>query len=335
MAGRGDGELLTFARDDLLAEIGGAQERVWLVSPFLTLGVATAIVETLGTSGAQDRRLLVALTEHGVRARVLDPKALRLLHQARFRIESIPNLHAKLSIVDGWGLVGSGNLTGSGLGGTAGANIELGVVLSATQLRESAGIFERWWERGQVVTEDHLDKYEELPLFFAHGDSILGDLGESIDVSGTGALKKILEEDTAATAERRYWVKSNYHRWDEETWWQKRKWISDWRKAPYAENDLIVLYLAGRDGGPAACAAVVRVTEPSHFAPEFVLAERDPDAAERWPYVTKIEVLGDVPPFEGVSLGLIGKNGQSVQGGYCHITRGEFETLAAALSSQR
>jgi hypothetical protein len=332
VAGETAGGLLTFARNELLAHVKAAQERIWLVSPFLTDTTATSIVEVAKQASAGDRRLLVALTERAVRSRVLDPKALRRFDEAGFTIASVPNLHAKLSIVDGWALVGSGNLTGSGLGGDKGANMELGVVLTKKQLGEATRIHARWWKRGKVVTDEALGEYEDLPVI-PQGKALLGDFGKPIVVRGTSELSEILGEDPDTAESRSYWVKSNYHRWDEESWWQERKWISDWRKAPYAVGDLVVLYLAGRDGGPAACAAVTRVTEPSTFAREFVVAERDLDAADRWPYVTKIEVLADVPPFEGVSLGLIGKNGQSVQGGYTHIDRAQFEVLARALMS--
>jgi hypothetical protein len=324
--------LLTFARDELVARTGKAERRIHLVSPFLTLGVAKEIAAANPRSAPAERRLLTALTERGVRAQALDPRALRVLLEAGFEIGSIPNLHAKLSLIDDWGLIGSGNLTGSGLGGSKGANIELGVILSASLVEASASIFARWWSRGSPVTGDLITRYEELPAF-REGDSMLGDVGDPIELTGTRGLGDVLKEPRAAGGGRAYWIKSNYHRWDEESWWQTRKWISDWRRAPYTVGDLIVLYLAARDGGPAACAAVVRVTEASEFAPDFVREERDFDAAKRWPYVTKIEVLADVPPFEGVPLALIGKNGQSVQGGYCRIDRDEFDVLAEALAS--
>ena len=59
---------------------------------------------------------------------------------------SVPNLHAKVSLIDTtWGLVGSGNLTNSGLGGDGRANVELGVTLDAGQIA-AAKLFGRWWD---------------------------------------------------------------------------------------------------------------------------------------------------------------------------------------------
>jgi hypothetical protein len=66
-----------------------------------------------------------------VRTGVLDPKGLRDLTKAGFAVATIPNLHAKVALVDGgWGLVGSGNLTEAGLGsartdGTVGRRYQL------------------------------------------------------------------------------------------------------------------------------------------------------------------------------------------------------------------
>jgi len=34
---------VTFAREELLAEVSGAEDRVWLVSPFLTAPIAARI----------------------------------------------------------------------------------------------------------------------------------------------------------------------------------------------------------------------------------------------------------------------------------------------------
>jgi phosphatidylserine/phosphatidylglycerophosphate/cardiolipin synthase-like enzyme len=120
MATEDAGELLTYARTELLARIRGAEQRVWLASPFLSRPVAEEIAAAAGESAAGDRRLLTALVAASVQTRVLDPGALELLLDSGFELCSVPNLHAKLSLIEaGWGLVGSGNLTNAGLGGGA------------------------------------------------------------------------------------------------------------------------------------------------------------------------------------------------------------------------
>jgi hypothetical protein len=75
----------------------------------------------------------------------------------------------------------------------------------------------------------------------------------------------------------------------------------------------------------------VKVASPSRLDPDWVLRHRDASAAERWPYVTETVVLGEVPIGSGARLSVVDKNGQSVQGGYCSITRHEFEDLVEAM----
>jgi hypothetical protein len=99
------GELVTYARTELLARIRGAEQRVWLASPFLSKPVAEEIVIAVEESSASERRLLTALVAGSVQTRVLDPGALETLLDSGFELCSVPNLHAKLSLTDmSWGL---------------------------------------------------------------------------------------------------------------------------------------------------------------------------------------------------------------------------------------
>src|SRR5206468_11120384 len=98
------GELVTYARTELLARIRVARHRVWLASPFLSKPVADQLVTAVEESSAGERRLLTALVASSVQARVLDPDGLETLLDAGFEICSVPNLHAKVSLIDSsWG----------------------------------------------------------------------------------------------------------------------------------------------------------------------------------------------------------------------------------------
>ncbi len=326
-----DGDLVTYARPELLARVRASEERVWLVSPFLSAPVAVEIAEAAKGAEARDRRLLTALTPRSVRAGVLSPAGLSALLGAGFEIASIPNLHAKVCLVDsGWGLVGSGNLTGSGLGGIEGGNVELGVLLDQAQRLAAADLVEAWWEeKAKPVTAGKVAEYAALPKFPPLPDEPAS-VGDPLQLAGREGLEAVLAEDGAAASRRGYWIKSNYHREDDAQWWY-RNWISDHRRGPYEVGDLIVLYLSARDGGPARCPAVVEVTSPSRLDPEWVRNHRDEQAADRWPYVTETAVVGDVPIASGAELSVVDKTGQSVQGGYCTISRGEFEKLVRAM----
>lgn len=326
-----DGALVTFARPELLARARTAEERVWLVSPFLTSPVATEIAEATEGAAARDLRLLTALTPRSVQAGVLSPAGLSTLLDRGFEIASIPNLHAKVCLVDSdWGLVGSGNLTGTGLGGAEGGNVELGVLLNQAQLRAASDLVDGWWEeKAKPVGAERLAAYAELPRFPPSPDRPVA-VGEPLDLAGRKGLEAVLAEDRGTASRRNYWIKSNYHRPEDAQWWY-RNWISDWRRGPYEEGDHIVLYLSARDGGPACCPAVVEVTWPSRRDPEWVRSHRDEEAADRWPYVTGTSVVGDVPIAAGAKLSVVRKTGQSVQGGYCRISRVEFEQLVGAM----
>jgi len=76
---------------------------------------------------------------------------------------------------------------------------------------------------------------------------------------------------------------------------------------------------------------VVRVTEQSELAGEWIADHGDPEAANQWPYRTMIEVMGEVPIESGAKLEEFGLSGQSVQGGYCSITRQQFEEALRAM----
>jgi hypothetical protein len=315
-----------YAREELLRQIRESHERIWLVAPFLSGAVADKIITARENSGAADLRLLTALTERSVRSRVLDPKGLRRLHEAGFKVADRKDLHAKVSIVDDWGLVGSGNLTNSGIGGDGRANVELGVILSAPQVSEAADLVEHWWESAKEKTLGEIAMYEGLKPYLP-AETSLDEIDEPVGVIGTERLREILEESPVAAAKRKYWIDPNYHDYRQEWWW-RREWVSDRREVGIEENDLLVIYLGKHNGGPGKCAAIGRALGPPRHDPDFIAKEGDLDAVDRWPWVTDLEIVADVPADDGVGLNVIGKDGRSTQSGPIHITRAEFEELA-------
>lgn len=328
------GRLIAFARGELFGRVEAAEQRIFLASPFLTMRVAAHLAEMSSRSAAADRRLITALVPQSVRSGVLDPSALLHLREAGFEIRSIRNLHAKLSLVDGWGLVGSGNLTKAGLGGTARGNVELGVVLSVAQIAEAGDYFDGWWQRARPVGPGVLEAFDSIErIASASGGS--QPFGPAWEEPQTEALDRVLAEDTASASARGYWIKSAYHSPEEPDWWM-RGWISDAHLPKYEIGDLIFIYLGKENGGPQRCPAVVRVISQAREDSKWVVEHRDEEAAGQWPYVTETAFVADVLPVgKGVDLSLIGKNGRSVQRGNCRITRGEFEVLARAMRSER
>jgi PLD-like domain len=308
--------------------VAAAEEQVWLVSPFLTAPIAATLAAAVAGSPTARKRLLTDLDPRAVRCGSLDPKALSTLLNAGFEIRSIANLHAKVALVDSrWGLIGSGNLTGAGLGGEGGrGNYEMGTILSLSQLEAASRIVLGWWKRAAEVDAEQVAIYAALPKL---PKEPIGSLGPLVEPPRTAKLEEILEEDPETAASRCYWINSNYHDPANEYWW-RRNWVSDGGNKSYDVGDLLVIYLGKTNKGPQLCPAVLRVAETCRYDREFVLAERDLEAAERWPYVTRTSFVAEVPPSMGAPLALAGKTYLSVENG-CELTRAEFESLAQAL----
>lgn len=320
------GELRTFARPELLSNVGNANARVWLACPFLSRPVAQELAEASPTG--VDRRLLTALVAGSVQMGALNPEALEVLKNDGWEIRSVRNLHAKLCIVDGsWGLVGSGNLTNAGLGSTDKGNVELGVVLNPLQIEAASSIHEGWWREADEVTDEDLAPFATLSIRQPKKTVEMG-VGPALEIGDPGDLEAILG---AVDPSQRFWVKANYHRRrpDGREWWHRR-WISDWRKASYRKGDLILLYLGAKFDGPRRCPAIVRVTGEARHDPEFV-AENDPEAAERWPWVTDVECVFEVPIGRGVRLDHFDVTANGLQGGYKELGRPQFERAAGYL----
>jgi hypothetical protein len=104
----GQGSIVEAAGEDLIGQIKDSAGRVWLASPFITAAEAKRIAGAVAGQSGQQLRLITALTPRPVQTGVLDPKALMALSAAGFTIRSIPNLHAKLSLIDRWGSSGRG-----------------------------------------------------------------------------------------------------------------------------------------------------------------------------------------------------------------------------------
>lgn len=331
MGGETEGALISYAREVLMKRIAGAKRRIWLASPFLTLPIAEEICEKATGTKAGDLRLLTALEPRSVKVGVLDPKGLALLKKSGFKISHRENLHAKASLIDDWGLIGSGNLTGKGLGGSdGGGNYELGVVLSEAQRRSAARTFGRWWKKSEPASDRliaWLDGLERLPR------KASDNRGPVFPVFDVEDLKLALAE---SAPQRRYWADANYHSPANEAWWQERRWISGPRYVHYGEGDLIVIYLGAKNRGPKRCPAMVRATADTEWNEDHVARYReDAETASRWPNVTWIEILAEASPVSvGVPLELIEKTGRSLQRGSCKLTRKQFKTLADAMIAE-
>jgi hypothetical protein len=323
------GELQTFARKELMEAVRAAKRCVWMASPFLSQPIAEELAESAAASEAQEKRLLTALVAGSVQAGALSPRALKILEAAGFELRSIRNLHAKASLVDSsWGLVGSGNLTNAGLGSTKAGNVELGVILDVAQIEAASRIYDGWWMEAKAIDAEELAWFAALPKTKANGREVEKGIGPALEIPDPDALEAILGDEHRA-AGRQYWIKANYHRRNEDGrgWWH-RKWISDAKRASYKIDDLILLYLGAKFDGPRRAPAIVRVSEECEYNPAFVVANGDPEARDRWPYVTKVECVYEVPVERGVPLAALDVSSSGLQGGRKVLSRAQFESGA-------
>jgi hypothetical protein len=128
--------------------VASARESLWVSSPFVTSEGARVL-----SSCAVPVRLLTKATAANLASKALDAEALLALLAAGAEIRSIPNLHAKVYLVDTTsGAVTSSNLTGPGLF----RNVEVGIRFqSEPAFSESLrALFERLWSRAGIVSSD-------------------------------------------------------------------------------------------------------------------------------------------------------------------------------------
>jgi hypothetical protein len=305
--------------------MGRATEAVRLASPFLSRAVARDVAAAGRASGVKSRRLLCALTERNVAARVLSAYGLQFLLDAGWEIRSVPNLHAKVAVIDrSWGLVGSGNLTGSGIGkqDPAGGNIELGVVLDQQQIVLARGLYDGWWQHPKAddVTVQKLAPFlvieDEAKAAAKSGRRV----GKPIPLpGGEAAIRRRL------TAETGLWAKAMNDRPSDGEWWMTKTWIHDrhWNRPNdaithrpgYAAGDRIVLYVIE----PQLCPAVYLATGPAEDRRDLVRATYGHDEADRLGWVTPVEPLGAVGRERAPGLDGLGVHPQSLQNGYVRI----------------
>jgi hypothetical protein len=317
--------LVPVARAKLLAQLAGASRIVRLASPFLGAQVAQEIAGHASSGKATELRLLTAVTERSVAARALSARGLLILLDAGWQVRSIPNLHAKVALVDRtWGLVGSGNLTGAGLGGPAGeGNIELGVTLSPQQHDEAIRIVDEWWDGAAsgIVTAEQLERVF-LPIERRAGGHPMGRwIGVALPPPADDRIARRVIAPGAGL-----WVKAMYQGAPKEgEWWIDLPWIHDrhrvqadgsltWRPG-YRVGDRVVLYLIE----PRSCVAIYQVVGLPEDGREQVRVTY-PDDADRYGWITPVEMVAVVPVADGLPLGLLGKTAQGLQNGRIHLS---------------
>lgn len=174
-----EGELLSWLSPQLSKPTG----RVWLAAPFFTDPIGEWLATQAACVADGDKRLLLAWTPDSLAAGYLSARAVKLLQEHGFVVESLHALHAKFIVIGDKrpiAYVGSGNLTTYGLGGV---NYEVGVIAKAHDAAALAATFEKLWQKGTRLRRSELSAWleqqqkrprlhtERQPGFDAAGDS--------------------------------------------------------------------------------------------------------------------------------------------------------------------
>ncbi len=140
---------------------------LYIASPYITVGGLQQLIDEL----KRPRRklsvtILTCLEPIPALTGALDISALIALlnlstEDHPVRIYHVPNLHAKVFIVDKRaGVVGSGNLTWAG---TQGTNIELGIrITSSTDIQEVTQRLQTWIAERSALTVTYLERFHRL-----------------------------------------------------------------------------------------------------------------------------------------------------------------------------
>jgi hypothetical protein len=348
MALRSSGSILDTTRAPILQRVRTAKSELLVAAPFISAGVAAEISRASLGAPAEKRMLLTALNDDAVARGYLDPAGLRLLADSGFEIRSIRNLHAKFVLVDGaWGVVGSGNLTSTGLAGARRRNLELGVVLTRSQVAAAREIAMRWWEKGAPVDDAELSRCERLAAASRGSGRRRGGgvgpfvFGENDDPEIPDLGRKRRDGTRVRSG---LWMKMLYHhtRRDIPDWWRGVEWISDGRPPPspshlvggprYEVGDLLVFYLLEKGGPVRCCPAVAEVLSKPAYDPERVAASGAPGDELQWPWTTRVKVLSSTSLQKAPSLDDLDVAPESVrQQGRIVLEARQFEAARARI----
>ena len=252
----------------------------------------------------------------------LNLNGLRALMTAGVELRHVDRLHAKLFLTETEGFTGSANLTSAGLGASARANAELTVVLDEAQRFEARGVYARWWSSAKPVTEQDIDECEQdaakIPVRIARPPRTSRRKNSQVD-EANHILRRAADANT--------WVKAVYRGAEDFPWYSP--WVSSSSKGKpsFESGDVLVVYATDAQ----CCFTVLQVVGDSTFdVQRQIEGGVSREDAERWPWVTDVKRVLEVPPARGVPLTHLGLTGQSLRNGHCRMPVGG---LAAALTA--
>lgn len=296
---------------------------VLLTSPYLSYAECARIARAAQES-AREIILCTVLDPFAAAQGYLSVEGLRKLAAAGVALRHMDRLHAKCFIVGERGLVGSGNLTGAGLGYAAESNREIGVGLAPEQVADLRAAIGGW--PAHVVSEVDLDHLEER----ARSTSPLP--GRAPAPADPTELRRAAEQVLldAQSGERELWIKVEYGEPKPEAWLAPYFLASPKSGRPGFKAGDLVLICAGDTNH---CYAIVEVTGEAEWKtdiPMFRGQVRNEDAIERWPWINRtrprLVPLHDVD-YKKADLGLRAP----VRRGHMRLRMDQFTAAVRAL----
>ncbi len=316
--------IVEVAGDWLTAALESPDGPVVLTSPYVTQEVCDRIVEA-SAKHTRPTRVITTLDPRAVADGYLAVNGLKDLINAGIEVRHTERLHAKCFIVGSRGLLGSGNLTGAGLGLSMKRNRELAVELSIGQADEARRAIEQW--PSVSVSKEALTKLLES------ASKIAKTTEKNTWFDATTALL-IVEEllSDAREQSRTLWLKLEYGE-PKLGGWLQESWIASPKKGKpsFRPGDLVLICAKETKD----CYAVVEISSSPELKPDDyvkALAGHAPEAIERWPWINR--TIPRLVPEELLPLKFreLGVNGQGLQNGHVRLQLDQFAFGVRTLS---
>ncbi len=324
---------ITEAADQhVFAALETARSNVLLASPYLGARIAFRLSGLAAHSHAS-WQLLTALDPWAAAGGYLAQPGLRALLDAGVEVRDLRRLHAKTYLVDEeFGLIGSANLTDTGLGGGARPNAELSAHLDKQGVAKARAVVEAWWQEAEPIDTERLDAFaaevDALPRMPRTRPTPTAPANLE-----DGAIEQLLS-DTRDPG-RKLWVKAQTLH-DELAPWRAPHWFSNHggRGRPRIETgDLVAIYSTPHHG----IIAIVEVTSDSREDPSFVRRQRGwaSDEPVKHPWVNNTAprlVPTDLTVVDPVAVGMSAGQVSSLQGGWIGLPPEVFTSVVRALA---
>ena len=223
---------------------------VLLTSPYLSYAECARIAPAAQES-TREIILCTVLDPFAAAHGYLSVEGLKKLAAAGVALRHVDQLHAKCFIVGERGLVGSGNLTGAGLGYAAQPNREIGVEAAPDQVVSLRKTIEGW--PAHVVSDADLEDLEQRARSVA---PVPGRVPDPADPTGLRrAAEQVLLD--AQNGDRELWIKVEYGEPKPEAWLEPYFFASPKSGRPgFKAGDLVLICASSSND----CYAIVEVT---------------------------------------------------------------------------